>query len=134
MILLDSSVIIAFNNKRDFYHSKAIKLINELIGKKEELCISDYIFDECATVFMLRLKYNEDSVNRLENLRQLNSLRINEDVFDKTWVLFKEQNKKGNSLSFTDCSSIVLFNLGYVNFIATFDECFKKIDGLKIVS
>jgi len=52
MILLDTSFLIAFYNKRDSRHREALKIFDEIANDK--LVISDYIFDE--VVMFLRAK------------------------------------------------------------------------------
>ncbi|MGQ4834306.1 MAG: PIN domain-containing protein [Candidatus Asgardarchaeia archaeon] len=56
-ILLDSSVIIAFFNKRDKNHKRALELTEKaLIDHYGTIFISDYVFDETVTYLLKRQK------------------------------------------------------------------------------
>ena len=56
-------------------------------------------------------------------------LKITKDIFDKSWILFKEDKKNstnGKMLSFTDCTSVVMIKTLNIEHNATFDSRFRK--------
>lgn len=53
-------------------------------------------------------------------------MMVNETCFQRTWEIFKEQNK--TKMSFTDCSTLALMETYRIKNIATFDEEFEKVD------
>ena len=57
MILLDSSLIVAYSNEADENHEKALKIVKNLErGKYRTPAITDYIFDEIVTVMFVKTK------------------------------------------------------------------------------
>lgn len=133
MILLDTSFIVAYYNTRDENHGKAIELMKELEeGKYGDLCITDYIFDECMTVIFIRLKNLEKTIEIGNTLRKLTRmLRIENDIFEDSWNFFK--NQKETAFSFTDCTTVSLMKKENTINITTFDEDFRKIKGINVV-
>ncbi|MBS7610322.1 type II toxin-antitoxin system VapC family toxin [Candidatus Bathyarchaeota archaeon] len=133
MILLDSSVIVAYSNEADENHEKALQVVKDLDrGKYGTPVITDYIFDEVVTVMLIRTK-NLEKASELGGTL-LNStllLRIDEHLFSLAWSIFKEQRKP--TFSFTDCTSIAVCRANGISNIATFDEDFQKLDGCTIV-
>jgi len=133
MILLDSSLIVAYSNKADENHARALQIIKSLErGKYGTPVITDYIFDEVVTVMLVKTR-NLERVSELgETL--LNStvlFRIDEDLFNRAWSIFKEQRKP--EFSFTDCATIAVCKANGISNIATFDEDFQKLDGYNII-
>ncbi len=133
MMFLDSSFVIASKIEDDEHHTKAIKFLYELIKKNDiELIISDYVFDEIMTVIFVKTKDLSVAIDLGSVLKSaVRILRIDEDIFEKTWEIFK--NQKGTRLSFTDCSTLALMENERIKNIATFDKDFGKIDGIKVV-
>ena len=132
-MFLDSSFVIASKIEDDEHHTKAIKFLYELIKKNDiGLIISDYVFDEIMTVIFVKTKDLSVAIDLGSVLKSaVRILRIDEDIFEKTWEIFK--NQKGTRLSFTDCSTLALMENERIKNIATFDKDFGKIDGIKVV-
>ncbi len=128
MIFLDSSLIVAYLNDVDENHAKALKIIRDIDRDRYGTSvITDYIFDEVATVMLVRIKRIEKVVEAGDALLGTNlMLRINEHLFSSAWKIFKEQKKP--ALSFTDCTSIAVCRANGISTIATFDEDFKKFN------
>ncbi len=134
MIILDSSFIVAYYNTADSNHNKAIGIMKGLgAGEYGDIFITDYIFDETVTVAFVRLKNLNKTV---EIGGAVNSLAktsyIGKDIFEDTWKLFKGQT--GTRFSFTDCSTLSMMKKEGIKNIATFDEDFKKIREIEVVS
>lgn len=94
--------------------------------------ISDYVFDELVTFLMAKsfpseiIKNIGDSLLEEENITLL---KIDNPVFLQSWNLFK----KMKTLSFTDCTTILLAQQFNVKNIASFDTDFDKISLLQRV-
>ncbi|MBS7612124.1 type II toxin-antitoxin system VapC family toxin [Candidatus Bathyarchaeota archaeon] len=133
MILLDSTLIVAYSNEADENHAKALQVVKDLDrGRYGTPVITDYIFDEVVTVMLIRTKSVEKVFELGETL--LNStllLRIDEHMFSLAWSIFKEQKKP--TFSFTDCTNIAVCRVNGISNIATFDEDFQKLEGYTIV-
>lgn len=126
--LLDTSFLLAYYNKDDALHARAKALAEKLRG--DEQIITDYILAEFlnvathrtskarATQFAKQLLGSDASVP-LTNARTLNyALRI--------W-------DKKHKLSFTD-ATLVAHAINEEARIATFDNEFKHVPGIRVVS
>ncbi|MEM2990846.1 MAG: PIN domain-containing protein [Halobacteria archaeon] len=133
MILLDSSLIVAYSNESDENHARALQIVRDLERDKYgTLVITDYIFNEVVTVMLVKTKNLEKVLELGETL--LNStvlFRVNEDLFNEAWRLFKEQSKP--KFSFTDCTSIAACKANGISNIATFDEDFLNLGEYNII-
>ena len=115
MIILDTSFLIAFYNKRDSRHEEALKTFDEITNDK--LVISDYIFDEVVT--FLRAKVPWIAIEVGENiLENLHIIRVDDEDFRTAWGLFNKFNK----LSFTDCTTLSLSKRLKIKRLVTFDQ------------
>ena len=124
MIILDTSFLIAFYNKRDSRHREALKIFDEIANDK--LVISDYIFDEVVTFLRAKVPWIAQEVgkNILENL---DVIRVNDEDFKTAWELFNEFDE----LSFTDCTTLSLSKRLKISRVVTFDQslirAFEKV-------
>lgn len=134
MILLDSSFFVAYLDERDRYHKHALKIQKEIDGGKYgTMIITDYIFDEVVTRMLRGIndivkvtRYGEDILNNVD------MSRVDENIFDLSWKIFKEQ--KGTRFSFTDCTNIAVCRTNGISAICTFDSDFTKIKDLNVIS
>ena len=133
MILLDSSLIVAYSNKADENHTKAVQIVREISkGKYGTPIITDYIFDEVVTVMLIKTKNLMKVVELGETLLKATVLfRVDEDSFNLAWRVFKEQRKP--KFSFTDCTSIAVCRMNGISKIATFDEDFEELKEFNVV-
>jgi len=133
MIFLDTSFLVAFYNKDDYHYNKAIKIMQELVkGKYGDVAISDYIFNECVTVLFSRLRDLQKTIMVCENIKKIKIFKIDEDVFEESWEIFKNQ-KENTQLSFTDCSILALMKRNNIKTLATFDDDFLKIKDIDVI-
>ncbi|MEQ9714245.1 MAG: PIN domain-containing protein [Candidatus Asgardarchaeum sp.] len=132
-VIVDTSVIIAFFNKRDKNHKRAISLLKDAMMKHYGLLfISDYVIDETVTYLLKRTKRPEIALRagkfllgELEGFPKVFEIIFtNKEIFNKVWITFKKLLQRG--LSFTDCVLISLAN-EYNLSIMTFDEGFKGL-------
>lgn len=133
MILLDSSLIVAYSNEADENHVEAVQVVEGVDrGRYGASVISDYIFDETVTVMLVKTR-NLVRATKLGEvlLKAALMFRVDEDTFNLAWKIFKEQQK--SRLSFTDCSSIAVCRMNGISNIATFDEDFKKLEKFNII-
>ena len=133
MILLDSSLIVAYSNEADENHVKALRLMGTMDeGKYGTLSITDYVFDEVVTVMLLKTKDLARVADLGKNILDAIILfRIDEDAFDLAWRIFRDQLNE--ELSFTDCTTIAVCRMNGISNIGTFDEDFQKIEDLNVI-
>jgi predicted nucleic acid-binding protein len=124
MIILDTSFLIAFYNKKDSRHREALKIFDEIAN--DNLVISGYIFDEVVTFLMAKVPWiaKEVGENILENL---DVKRVNDEDFKTAWGVFN----KFDELSFTDCTTLSLSKRLKIRRVVTFDQslirAFEKV-------
>lgn len=133
MILLDSSFIVAYLNRADLNHIKALQIVKDIDGGRYgSPAITDYIFDEVVTVMLFKVRNLKRVAEVGEKLLAANTvLRIDEELFDLAWKVFIKQEKP--IFSFTDCSSIAVCKANGISNIATFDEDFQMLKEFNII-
>jgi predicted nucleic acid-binding protein len=133
VILLDSSLIVAYSNELDQNHIKAKQIIDDVAKERYGTpIITDYVFDEVVTVMLARTKSLARVTGLGETLLGATQLvRIDEGLFDMAWVIFKQQRK--NKFSFTDCTSIAVCRAREISNVATFDEDFAELDAVNAI-
>lgn len=130
VVFLDTGFILAIRNSDDINHTKATEIMRKcLSGKFGRIIISNFVFDETATLTLVRT-YNKDLVKDIGdyilNSQRINLLHLSETEFLATWEIFLKYFEKG--LSFTDCSLLVMAKLFESNvYLATFDRHFKGL-------
>lgn len=105
MVILDSSVWIAFLNKKDAQHKKAEKIFISISGV---VAITEYVILEVCSVLAMRVGKKEadgfvDMVFQNKDVKILFSSPL---FFMSTIGVFKDFGK--NKLSFVDCSLLHL--------------------------
>jgi predicted nucleic acid-binding protein len=92
----------------DENHAKAEQVVDDLAKEKYGTPITtDYVFDEVVTVMLARTKSLARAIRLGEPLLEATQLvRIDDGLFDATWMIFKQQRK--NRFSVTDCTSIAV--------------------------
>ena len=130
-VIVDSSVIIAFFNKRDKKHERAINLLRYVIQNFYGiLFVSDYVIDEVVTYLLKKTKRPEIAIRagkfllgELEGYPDIFKIIFTDkEIFNKAWELFEKLSKRG--LSFTDCLLVLLStenNLSIMTFDSDFD-------------
>jgi len=124
MIFLDSSFLVAFAVNGDANHPRATGVMKDIVREAYGApVISDYVFDETATVTFLRTK--SLSKARLVGDALLSSfrvLKVDDRTFRLSWQKFRSQ--RGTKLSFTDSTTVELMRQNGIKNIATFDREF----------
>jgi|WetSurMetagenome_2_1015567.scaffolds.fasta_scaffold00566_17 uncharacterized protein len=125
----DTSAIYAYINRKDPAHESVKQVVSVFRGR---LVLSNYIFDEIATLVLSRLGHAAavHIGNVLMNSPQIERQWISSQDEINAWALFSERQDK--QYSFTDCTSFVLMRrLGVKKYIAL-DDHFRQ-EGFKNV-
>lgn len=129
MIIIDTGILAAFANEKDENHTKAIKVLDEIVEKKYGTpIITDYVLDEVVTLLYIRTKKVEISLDigsKIIEEKFGKYFKIPKEIVEKTWLTYKSLISKG--LSFTDCSLLEFAKLLDCDTIATFDGGFKGL-------
>ena len=133
VIVLDSSYLIAFQNRRDVHHRAAAHLMPDLIGGVfGRLLLPEYVFLEVVTVLFARCGHTVavDTADTLLNAQEVDFLPSSE-LFQPTLDVFRTSTAA--RLSFTDAAIVAAARRHGTQFVATFDAGFRRIEGLTLV-
>ncbi len=130
-IIIDSNVLIAYDNPREENHRKAVEIMVNIKNREfGEAIVLDYVFDETLT-FIAGRQGKVTALNLGQNVLSSSAVLAfaNSVLFYEAWKIFQ----KSSELSFTDCV-IVAFAREKNAAIATFDGHFSQFKDLRIVS
>ena len=121
MIFVDSDAYIAIHAEKDSHPSRALKLMEELIGSDEQLVTSWQVADEVAT----KLSYFTTKKNAVKFLRSLLRQGTRIEYVDAAMAIkvagvFLRQTSK--RISLTDCANMAIARKLGVQVFLSFDE------------
>lgn len=116
-ILLDTSFLIAYHNKKDEHHKRARQI------DPEDGIINDYVFNETVNLVMVRNDHRK-AVDYSQFLRKaLRIVRVSKPIFDEAAEKFED-----HEVSFTDASIAATAEKIGINQVAAFDEDFNRFE------
>ncbi len=137
-VLVDTSFLVAQLDERDVHHQTA-KALHELFRKREVAYIYlDCVVNETVTVLARRaLERKVDPRPIIKRLRKeipAEMLGWTGPELPRLWerTLDTLETYKGN-LSFNDCLLVIISQEGGIEWIASFDQSFDKVSGVKRV-
>ena len=132
MIVLDSSFLVAFHNKRDSHHKTASALMERFLeGEWGKGLLLEYVFLEVTSVLLSRRDLQAAArVGRLLlEARELDFVPCS-DFFVESVELFLHQGR--TRLSFADAAIAYIAKERAGGLLLTFDEGFAKLPGVVI--
>ncbi len=133
MIVLDSSFLIAFHNRRDVHHAAAASAMEALLhGDFGRLMLIEYVFVEVVTVLLARRGHRTalDVAEILLDAEETDFVPCSE-LFPAALREFRTRAATG--LSFADAAIVAAARRHGARFIATFDEGFRGIEEIALV-
>lgn len=133
MIVLDSSFLIAYHNERDPHHAKALEAMREVAqGTFGPALLPEYVALETLTVLANRRGLDKavEAGEALFAAREVELVPCS-DVFLDAYARFKAQSAA--RLSVADAAIVVIAERRGARHVATFDEDFRRVPGLKVV-
>lgn len=133
MIVLDSSFLVAYHNRRDAHHEKAIAAMEKLVaGEWDPALLLEYVFLEVVTVLLAR-RGLEAAVRVATLLLQAREVEFvpSSDMFLGVFDTFRTQRR--TRLSFADAAIVTVARHRGARFIATFDRDFRRVDDFAVV-
>ncbi|MHA1280104.1 MAG: type II toxin-antitoxin system VapC family toxin [Candidatus Helarchaeota archaeon] len=133
-IYLDTSFYFALLSKRDKNHERAQIIMKEIAdGIYGRIYTSNFVFDESMTLINVRTRGN-----RKDLLEKMSSLFLGTEpiaemvAVDNQWLqeivtLQLKITKKGNPISFTDCSNIILCQKRNISKIVSFNQHYNGL-------
>ncbi len=127
--LIDTSFLVALQNKRDQYYSQSKKVFKELVQQKTTyFYLSDFILDEAFTLVQARtqdFRICQQILQVLPHIPRFNLVYMTRHRFEQTWHVFQKYFSRG--LSFTDAFNVQLCNELNIPTILTFDSHYSGI-------
>jgi len=133
VIVLDSSLLIAFHNERDAHHDAAAAFMERfLAGEWGRGLLLEYVLLEVTTVLLVRrdLATAVHAGRILLDARELDFVPCS-DLFLETMEVFSSQTV--TRLSFADAAIANVARTRAGGLVATFDEEFRKFSDLRVV-
>jgi predicted nucleic acid-binding protein len=133
MIVLDSSFIVAYHNRRDVHHGAAASTMEGVVaGQWGPALLLEYVFLEVVTVILAR-RGPDAAVRSATVLLQARDVEFvpSSDVFLDVVETFRRQ--RHGRLSFTDAAIVTVARHRDARFVATFDRDFRQVEGLAVV-
>jgi predicted nucleic acid-binding protein len=130
VLVLDTSFIIAFHNRRDVHHGGATAVMERFLdGEWEGGLLLEYVLLEVATVVQAKVDHPSalEVVDRLLGASELKFLPCSE-LFLPTLETFRTQGSRG--LSFVDSAIATAARRHPPGFVATFDRGFGGVPGV----
>ncbi len=133
MLILDSSLLIAYHNRNDVHHAAASQIMGDLVnGEYEGALLLEYVFLEVVTVLLARrgLAAATSVADKLLAAREVEFVPCS-DLFNDALETFRAQ--KRTTLSFTDAALVAVARQRKGSSIATFDKDFRRIEGIHLI-
>lgn len=131
MIVLDSSVLIAFFNGRDVHNGRAKQALRDLdSGKWGKGLILEYVFVETVNVVKRKVSIPIalEAGRLMQQSRQV-ELSLGSDVFTKAWDEFRYDFS--SPLSFVDLAVAHVARERAGGKVLTFDRAFQGVAGIR---
>lgn len=133
MIVLDSSFLVAYHNRRDVHHAAAAATMTKLVaGEWGPALLPEYVFLEVVTVLLARRGL--DVAMRVATiLLQARDVEFvpSSDMFPDVMEAFRGQRQ--GRLSFADAAIVTVAHKRAARFVATFDRDFRQVEGVGVV-
>ncbi|HEV8306564.1 MAG TPA: PIN domain-containing protein [Methylomirabilota bacterium] len=133
MIVLDSSFLVAYHNRRDVHHRAAVATMESLVaGQWGPALLIEYVFLEVVTVLLAR-RGLDAAVRVATILLQARDVEFvpSSDTFLDVMETFRAQ--RHGRLSFTDAAIVTVAQHRGAPFVATFDRDFREVESLAVV-
>lgn len=133
MVVLDSSFLIAFHNRRDVHHRAATEVMEEVVaGRWGQGLLLEYVFLEVVTVLLMRRDHRLAAQvgTLLLNASEIDFVPCS-DFFLDTLDVFRDQ--PAGQLSFTDAAIVAAARRHRAEAVATFDRDFAGLEGIRAI-
>ncbi len=133
MVVLDTSFLVAYHNRRDVHHAAAAPVMERLIAGELGLgLLPEYVFVETTTVLAARRNLTT-AVRVADVLLAAAELELvpAAPLFDETYRVFRGQGRQGQS--FADAAIVALCRQRGVSEVVSFDVGFRGVEGLTVL-
>ncbi len=133
MVVLDSSFLIAYHNRRDVHHAAAAGVMGQLAGgARGPALLLEYVLLEVLTVLLARrgLEVATTVGDLLLHARDVEFVPCS-DIFLAALETFRTQ--RTGALSFTDAAIVTVARAMAGGVVATFDRDLSGLDGITAI-
>lgn len=133
MIVLDSTFLVAYHNRRDMHHDAAADAMGRLVaGEWGHGLLLEYVFVEVVTVLLARrgLPAASEAATTMLEAAEVEFVPCSE-VFLASLETFRRQPRP--VLSFADAAIVTVARSRGDGLVATFDADFRDLDGITVV-
>ncbi len=132
-VLIDTDAFVALIKKNDNNHKRAEKISDFLTKKSSSFYTTNFVFSETITVLSQRVDHQTaiNFIDDFKNLKEVNLIRVNEEIEEMAIKIFKNQISK--NVSFVDCINMAVLKRYKWNTIFSFDKVYRK-NGFKPAS
>lgn len=125
-VFVDTSAWIAYFDKKDKNHEKALNIWQQLKQENAILCTTDYVLDETLTLIKIRAGSDAAlvAVNSIIKSPRTELIWVQEKLFVGALKLFAKY--KDQRFSFTDCTSFEAMKASNIQKAFAFDSDFLK--------
>ena len=125
-IFLDASYFLAFYNESDVHHKRATIITKKIDANAYgQVLSSDDVFDEVVSVALRKFGKEKAQSFGKQILDSVFILNGDKHIFNNAFKIF---NSSKLPFSFTDCTIQAIVELAQIQYIATFDKLFEKLD------
>lgn len=130
-VFVDTNVFVALRDLNDSTHQEAVKLSANLLKRKVEWFTSSDVIGETLTVMSRKLG-RQVAVDWYQDFKKGGIKEIFVDDFPHKTARRFFGKVKSKTISFVDCSSVVVMKKNKIDAIFSFDEDFRKM-GVKLL-
>lgn len=125
----------ALNNKKDKYHSEAVRANKDFLDRGYFYITSDYVLDETYTLLRYDVGHKRAvefgaEIRSLQQMGKIRIVHISQEVLNKAWEIFEKYSDK--DFSFTDCSSFGLMDILGMKEAFSFDKHFEQFGFVRL--
>ena len=125
-IFLDDSYFLALYNENDVHHKRAVILAGKIdVNEYGQAITSDDVFDEVVSVALRKFGKEKAQILGKQIVNSIFIVHGNKHLFD---IAFRIFNNSKENFSFTDCMILAVIDLAQIQYIATFDKLFEKLN------
>lgn len=125
-VLVDSDFLFALFVGHDPHHKIATQQFRKFRKEGAQLSVLNIVIQEAATVISHKVDQHTsvDFFNKIQKIKELQRLVVDEKLEERAWEVFLKQTKKGTS--FVDCANLAAARSYGIDKIATFDRFYPK--------
>ena len=128
-VFIDTNIFVALRDKNDSNHKRAVQILERLIKADVIFFTSSDVIGETLTVISRKLGKTQ-AVKFLKEVEGMaREIFVDENLHRISRNFFTEVRSK--TISFVDCSNVVVMKNSKIKTIFSFDEDFKKM-GVKL--